>query len=335
MALPLFADIDLGKRVSLLECKMNCARNESVYDCRPGARFANGRPAINGYGVWVQGQVLYWTAFEGGSDFAYSSFSPTAADEVGTVYKPKFEWDAGYRLGAGYSWTQDNWDIALLFTRIKPHSDTSINSPPPGARLAALLTTVDNTSATQAEVDWELKLSTLDFELGREYFISHYLYLRPQFGLRAAWIEQYPDVLYNETVKNRNTFQGAGLRLGAETKWFFDRHWNVSLLASASTLYGRAKVRNFRDIPGFFTTDQAMTDWRIFPTAQIALGLGWELPFACNRNHLSLNAAYELNYWWRQNQMVFFETGVSTPFGTRYSDDLGFHGLTFDIALSF
>lgn len=343
LALPLFAEQNLDHEVSLLECKMNSVRDDTVYPCRSGARFASGRPFYCGYGLWVTGDVLLWTAFEGGSDYAYSSSSGVSTSEIGTVYKAKFDWNVGYRLGASYSWPQDNWDLGVIFTRVEPEAENSVSAPA-GGRLGSLLTANDINTALDASLDWDTKLSVIDFEMGRSYFVSRYLYLRPLFGIRGAWVHQKADAEYSNTttveaVNNRNDFDGGGLRLGADTKWFFDTHWNLNLNASASALYGKFKVLNDRTTTTSgsttYQTHMAQSFYRVVPTAQTSLGLGWETFFSNDGNHISLVASYELSYWWRQNQMFFTETASAAPYGERYSDDLGFHGFTLDMQISF
>ena len=342
--LPLFAEEEsLEKQVSLLECKMKSARTETVYDCRAGARFANGRPVYCGWGVWATGDVLYWKAFQGGTDYAYTSNTPASQWMLGTIHKANYEWEAGYRLGLSYSWPYDNWDLAALYTSIDPTAEGSAKAPIQG-NLGMLFNAPDLATALNGSTKWKTNYSTFDFELGRSFFVSKYLYLRPHFGLRSAWIHQKAKANFSflggtEQVRNRNDFDGAGLRLGGDGKWFLDSHWNFNLATSASMLYGKFKVKNFRKVyTGVRPTYQLKETgdcYKTVPAAQMALGFGWETIFAEERCHIALNVAYELNYWWRQNQMMNFETSQTNPYGTRYSDDLGFHGVTGDIQLSF
>ncbi|HEY4254832.1 MAG TPA: Lpg1974 family pore-forming outer membrane protein [Chlamydiales bacterium] len=342
-AFPLVAELKFDDRLDSVERKIKSARSEGEGCARSTARFPSGRPVYSGYGVWVTADVLYWTAFEGGTDFAYTT--ATAPSMTGSVYATRFDWDAGYRLGVSYSWPQDNWDLTALVSQVNPVSQVgkAVQAP---LNINPVLGSGDFTTGTNASEHWDLKFLALDLELGRSYFVSRYLYLRPHFGARGAWIHQkatgqFATATQAEAVQLRNDFDGGGLRLGLDTKWFFDNHWNMSLASSVSTLYGHFKVGNQRNIftsaTGIktYTSDEVGSVNRIVPAAQMALGAGWETAFACDRNYISFNVLYELNYWWRQNQLAFFQGAQEAPYGTRYSDDLGFHGVTFDMQLSF
>lgn len=339
----LWANADAESRVALLECKMKTARQDMVYECREGARFASGRPSIDSHGFWVLGNVLYWTAYEGGTDIAYFQ------NNLGLVGFPRvikpvcFEWDVGYRIGFGWATAHDNMEFSAIFSRVEPEGEfTTWTTLPNGED--SVIVPVGFRNNDFASAHWNLKYSTLDIELARSYFISRYFYLRPYFGSRSAWIHQGAQLHFtgvevgnpNTTGHLRNDFTGSGLRLGSDSKWFFARHWNFFAGASVSALYGK------------FTVDTALNQetngsdvhssvYRIAPAAQMQFGLGWETAFSCNSNQIAINLGYELNYWWRQNQQPILEQLFENDYvyGARQSQDLALHGMTIDIQLSF
>ena len=331
----IWSDTDVESRVSLLECKMKAAHDNTVYGCRSGARFASGRPFLNSYGLWVTGDVLYWTAYEGGTDIALTN--STFIDLVGGVRPIQFEWQVGYRLGAGWVTPHDNMELSVLFTQVQPSGDFDMNAPLDGTVHSVLIP--DDQDAQFATADWYVNYSTLDFEFGRSYFLSRYFYLRPYFGSRTAWIHQSAHATYSVPgqvyTHLRNDFTGSGLRLGTDSKWFFAKHWNLFMGASTSALYGKFKVENGVNETAVYASDHALTNRRVAIAAQTQLGLGWETNFSCDNNQIAINLGYELNYWWRQNQLPAFENVLSSPYGVRRSEDLAFHGLTVDMQLAF
>ncbi len=335
---PVWSENDPESRVSLLECKMKAARDDTVYECRSGARFASGRPFLNSYGLWVTGNVLYWTAYEGGTDFVYTSTDSSTALILGRTFPLQFEWDVGYRLGVGWTTPSDNMEMAAIFTRFEPDANGSANAPV-GGRLASMQVS-DVTSAQAAFENVCLEYNTIDFEFGRSYFLSRHFYLRPHFGSRTVWIEQNGDFQFTSpgvttTGHLRDDYIGAGLRLGTDSKWFFARHWNLFLGASSSAVYGKNKAELATNRPGIYGSDNEAATRRVAIAAQTQLGLGWETNFACDSNQLAINLGYELNYWWGVNQLPAFERVLSSPYGMRRSEDLAFHGLTVDIQLAF
>ncbi len=340
LSFSIWANADVESRVNLLECKMKAARQDTVYDCREGARFAYGRPSIDSHGFWVVGNVLYWTAYEGGTEVAYRENNLTSVSFPQVMTSVNFEWDVGYRIGAGWATAHDNMEFGVIFTRVEPEGEFSARTSAPNEENSVIIPAGLNTFYTSAQADWCLKYSVLDFELARSYFVSRYFYLRPYFGSRTAWIDQDASLQFSgggniaTTGSLRNDFVGSGLRFGTDSRWFFARHWNLFLGASASALYGKFTVatRANRSADG---NDTASSLHRLAAAAQTQIGLGWETAFSCNSNQIAINVGYELNYWWRQNQQPVLEEMFGPVYGARQSQDLAFHGMTIDMQLSF
>lgn len=335
----IWANADVESRVHLLECKMKAARQDMAYECREGARFAPGRPSIDSYGFWVVGNVLYWTAYEGGTEIAYRENNLASTPFPQVMTSVNFEWDVGYRIGAGWATAHDNMEFGVIFTRVEPEGEFSAHTSAPNAEQSVIVP-VGITTYTSASAHWNLKYSVLDVEFARSYFVSRYFYLRPYFGSRTAWIDQDANLQFkgggNPITKGtlRNDFKGSGLRFGTDSRWFFARHWNLFLGASASALYGKFTVAT-RANQAANGDDIASSLHRIAMAAQTQIGLGWETAFSCNSNQIAINLGYELNYWWRQNQQPVLEQMFGSVYGARQSQDLAFHGMTIDMQLSF
>lgn len=75
------------------------------------------------------------------------------------------------------------------------------------------------------------------------------------------------------------------------------------------------------------------------------VGLTWDTYLNSNRQHLSLKGGYEVQYFWRINQMMKTESQVIVPFtedqrALRHyfdpiSEDLMFYGITGEVRLDF
>ncbi|MDP1607973.1 MAG: Lpg1974 family pore-forming outer membrane protein [Chlamydiales bacterium] len=331
-------DPDQESRVALLECKMKAAHDDMAYDCRKGARFASGRPGLDSYGFWAIGNVLYWTAYEGGTEIAYYAEPGIFSFPVPTKVKSvSFNWDVGYRVGAGWVSPHDNMEISALFTRVEPEGNFSMNATAPNTINGVILP--DILAATGGFAEWNVKYSVIDVEFARSYFLSRYFYMRPYFGSRTAWVMQSADISFSGsapvTAHLRNDFVGNGLRAGSDSKWFFARHWNFFLGASASALFGGFTVATGAHGGDIGDDDVKSSAYKIVPMAQMQMGLGWETSFACSSSQLAINVGYELNYLWRQNQLPVLENLPSPVYGARQSQDLAFHGLTVDVELAF
>jgi hypothetical protein len=67
---------------------------------------------------------------------------------------------------------------------------------------------------------------------------------------------------------------------------------------------------------------------------QMQIGMGYETNIHHNQYRISVNARYEHQYWWQQNQMPYFPLASTYKF-RRFSDDLSLQGLTVDVRFDF
>jgi len=77
---------------------------------------------------------------------------------------------------------------------------------------------------------------------------------------------------------------------------------------------------------------------------QLFLGLIWERYVLDNEKHITLGAGYEVNYYWRMNQMLEMDetrnstlnqVTIVTDGYENNSEDVMFYGITFKIKLEF
>lgn len=111
---------------------------------------------------------------------------------------------------------------------------------------------------------YNLKLDILDLVLGRDFFVSKYLSLRPNFGLRGISLRQTLNVSYHgfnttvchcpcpstdpvdsmcfeDRVKDNQKYWGVGPKAGLDTLWAFGGGWGLYGNAAISLVYGRLK----------------------------------------------------------------------------------------------
>jgi len=302
-------------------------------------------------GIFLTADLLYWKLQEGGNTYAYTydSNPVSVASEhfvEGKAAKTDFDWNFGYRVGVGYRSTYDAWDIYLNYTSFSTHAhgkkEESITS---SKTLYPLLQyqELEFMEVSKAKARWHVRFQNLDFDFGRDYYVSCHLAFHPSFGVKGAVIDQKMHVAYSGfdlgsspyKIHNKNDFWGIGPKAGLSSRWFLGEAFNVFGGLYGALLWGHFDVNNrhFRapsNLPEEQVFDIKDDFDRAVPTAQFLLGLGWDTLFDHDKFHIGLNISFESQYWWRQNQMT------NTPASQNsVSEDLSLYGVTGSITLDF
>jgi hypothetical protein len=113
--------------------------------------------------------------------------------------------------------------------------------------------------------------------------------------------------------------------------------------ASGALLYGKASKDNetfaFTDetaVPPTTTVLSTISDkkhnWRVVPTAQLLLGIGWGDCFNCSKLYFGVRAGWEVNYYW--NLPGFLNLDGNQAVYT-FGKNLDLSGLTVDFRIEF
>lgn len=302
------------------------------------------RPFVkDGVDLYLQGSVFVWQANQSGLDYALtwnnsSTATPPANNDGGSgrFRHPNFKWDWGFKVAAGYTAPHDGWDLFLQWTRYHPeraNSGTSVTSFGPGATvppsvvypllLPANLEPVNPIGpGYAASMGWKLRLDLLDLELGREFFVSKWLTLRPHAGLRSAWLHQKSKVTYtgnpisttaaaNFSANLKNNFWGMGLRTGLDGEWRLGGGWSLFSDVAVSLLLGHFNISESESPTvtsgGVATTGVSQSFSEKFRATRLAadlsMGLRYAQTFACDRFGLMVQLGWEQHLFANQNQL--------------------------------
>ncbi|MES2345564.1 MAG: Lpg1974 family pore-forming outer membrane protein [Chlamydiota bacterium] len=287
------------------------------------------------YGGFVTGEWLFWQFYEGGTDYAVS-FDGVSGSLTGARNKDvEFDWRSGFRVGLGYIFEREDWDLYAMYTQIngKGKKDTRGDIFPlllyqPGP---SFMNQVDCAIAR-----WKIEFKNADVDLGREFFISKRLSFHPAFGVKGAWIDQHVNVEYQRTVSSveqefsvhvKNDFSGVGPKLGIGTNWFLVSNVSIYGNIAGALLWGEFKLKQVQEQNEVDDIHLKSSLQKLVPTAQIRAGFLFDIFFNRKRNHFGINLGWEMQYWWCQNQMERF-TDSNLPIYLRTSDDLSMQGLT-------
>jgi len=296
-----------------------------------------GPSVKGGINVFFTADFLYWTARMDGVAFATSGLGNNRSNvSLGHAHFPNWNWKPGFKVGIGHNLPHDGWDVLVEYTYIRNNAFRSVR----GATLDPNWNVSDLAAFIQpnlipgvinyARGSWDLKFNVFDIELGRNYYVSQYLSLRPFSGFKVTWQDIDYHVRYRTELtdqipesylrmKNDIDFWGLGLRSGLDLTWHVDPIFSVYGNLAITALWGQYEVKR-RDLRTDFAspnpnpTPQLGTILTTYNTEknfhsikgvlELAMGLRGEWWFADERYHFLIQAGWEEQVWINHNQFI-------------------------------
>ncbi len=323
-----------------------------------------GRPQVrNGADLFIFGDLIYWNSHENGVFFAVenkNSGDNLANSEIKNVHG---KWNVGFRVGIGYNLPHDGWDIDLTWLRFTDHGHRNVHASSTQFIFPTLAHPADPIAqddyCQRAHGHWSLRLNQLDLDLGREFFVSKWLTLRPHFGVRSDWIYQKLEAEYrnfagdptpNEVeAEYKDHWWGIGLEAGLDTQWGLGSGWSIFGNLTTAIIYGFHDLK-FEDenTPAAVNISNGASSlpngnfvdldhvYRIsHPVLDLEMGLRWDNMFCDDRIHLGLQIGWEHHIYFSQNQFPIFTDDFAFGQFVSNQGDLTLQGWTFSARLDF
>ena len=267
-----------------------------------------------------------------------------------------FGWTAGISAGLGINLDWDGWDLQANYQHLTQSKSREVS--PSGCGNAtvmplnsALCSYNDGVwISTGAKSSYDFDFNTVDLQLGRNYFLSHYMSARTFFGVKAAFIDldqhsefcggdgnftfcnQRFDFLGGNALKVRdsNKFSGAGPEMGFQTQWFLAKGFSFFADGVASLMYGYFDVDHTENVSAEdHRIDLTGNTHRMVPMAGIVGGMAYDIFFDDDKQHIGFRFGYDTQYYWRVNQMLHMESAGPSRYD-RYSEDVALRGIVFE-----
>lgn len=309
----------------------------------------SGEPAVTRWAdPFVSADFIWWKTMEDGLDYAYTGTSGAVGVDAhkGKLKHPRFKYEPGFKVGAGLKFRHDGWDTFVQYTRLnfnRQHSgssdvQTAIGVPFGGDTLTW--------QAEHASGKWSLNFNVIDWELGRNFWVSKWLTMRPFVGLKFDWTNQKFKVEYKEissddilidgsdvAIKMHENQWAAGLRAGLNTTWYMARHWCIYgelALSGMVNSFNTSRKDDFETPAGLEWVQNNFKGKvnNVTPVIEWSLGLGYETAFHNDDYMFQFRAGWEEQVWFNQNQFSYLPTGGRNT-------DLTFQGLTVKAAFYF
>ncbi len=279
-----------------------CIESGNNLFCEPVCCDSNGKG-------FISADLLYWRAFEDGLEVCLPSEvtnTVTSAGEVtsksiGKTRNPHFQWDPGFRIGAGYGLDCYNWDLEIFWSHLHSHTKSH------GSR-------------------WNLNFDVIDLITSYDYDANCYFKITPFLGLRTAFIDQ--KLHQGERSSNfssaRQNFSGLGPLIGLTAEWEIGCGFNVYASISGSWLYGNFDVKlidSERTSDTFAFCRQSKHLDTNLGAYDATLGIRWYECFCGNR--IMFQLGFEHHRYFDYNRL-----------GNHYGD-LSFDGINFGVGFEF
>ncbi len=295
----------------------------SIYhDVTPSA----GPRVIDGCGVFITGDYLYWTARQDNMQYAAVGFTNNNDVSVskGSVAQLKYKFRTGFKAGLGFSFGHDMWDMAINYTWFQSnHNKGSVSATTSQGLTPTFTPFIDLGSTTyflNASSIWRLHFNALDMDLGRNFYISKFLSLRPFLGLKGSWQNQHNTSVYSGitdsedfeyTRKLRSSFLGMGIRTGCNMGWHLAGTWSIYGDIAVASLWGQFKSKRIDTANAVTPAHNTNHFHTATPVVELAIGLRKDQWFCNNRLHVGVQAGWEEQIWFDQNQLPSGNNGLA------------------------
>jgi hypothetical protein len=306
----------------------------------------------DGAGLIFTADFIWWKTNISGMEYATSGVVDTGfvfvplgqSTKKGRVAQPNFDFEPGFKIGAGLDFAYDGWDLYANYTWLNGDTERNSISARRGRGATTLIPIVDAfgffiiSNVIKARSEWRQHFNVVDLELGRNFFISRRLTLRPHFGLKSAWLSEKFVLRYANSESTflgeqnrRQTLWGIGTRAGLNTVWHFSRNWGLYGDLAATALWSDFHVKT-RDretdvsltiSPRTLNTKQIITE--VIPIFETGLGLTYMAWFNQDECLLQISAGWEQQVWLGYNHFIDFNR----------TGNLSVHGLTIKVGFAF
>jgi|JI91814BRNA_FD_contig_31_6068191_length_1225_multi_13_in_0_out_0_1 hypothetical protein len=307
-------------------------------------------PCEDGPNVFINAAYTLWMAHQDGMAVGYANvypaagFTPTSVTQ-GSVAYPHWKLRSGFKVGIGAYLDHDCWDILANYTWFWNKNNNynnyaSIIAATAGelGGIAPLWLPFTNyfgagvAEFTNIQSQWNNWFNRVDAQLGRAFYVGHYVSFRPFLGLVGAWDTQ--DFNVNSTVvaattpavtgettnsANHQKWWGVGPYAGFNTSFIFTNdscnEWSLFMDSGLAMPWGHYQTTATASTTAATGVTTALLNgsgnyWQVDPMLELALGLRWETTWSdCNEWSFLLQAAWEEQVWFGHNRMAILNTG--------------------------
>lgn len=306
---------------------------------------AANRGTRQGLDIGFNLDAILWSAHEAGLGVGVIGVHNPPAPEkppLGVVYYPKIKHvEPGFKAGVTVYFDHDEWTFFAEYTRLinnnplTSFANDNLNDEILGFYVGEVLNAWGHT-ASSGTGQWNLHFNNIILEMGRNTLLSHRFAVKPYVGLQGSWQDQDLNVSYlysitailDNVVDMAQKFSGIGPRMGSEMEYFFTDelglfgHYAFAMLWSNFQMTSLNQQRVAFSGEDFQYNNSFISQYRqVAPVMDMSLGVRYSHFFCENLFRIMLQAGWELQVWFGQNQF-------NNAFQNGSKGDLTLQGLT-------
>ena len=301
--------------------------------------------------------ALYWQPREEGLEYMIRNDNGATFVDDGSVQRVNFDWNGGFRIGAGYCHTSCPIGFNVYYTRFTTDGCDCISTTTFPSVLFPVWSNPSTNVVTEQEANSTVRLwlNVFDAQLSTIVSPNDCVNLMPVFGLRYASIKQRFCINANggqsngpvafvldDAITMHNNFRGVGPKIGINSTWGDWHGLSIFGAMDWALLYGRFDITQKEtisfsdDVPKTTFLDIKCNRFHLTrPNLNMILGLQWHWQKSDGYFDICLSAGWEHQYFFGQNQLMRFSDDVNPGVNTAVQGDLSIQGLTAALNIAF
>ena len=322
---------------------------ESVFNKMPKQEIT---PPIVSSGMKIEtsADFIWWKTTIDGLEYVASgvhngNISVGAKTSVsgGEIKSASFDYQPGFKIGLGFLFDHDGWDIRAEYTWLNPNTQSNSVSLVRDEGLVSSYGIVESAGAfgsfdlTNGSSAFTHHFNVVDLMLGRDFFVSKWLSLKPQLGAKVSWTKDEYDLHYTAyypglsstdfALDFKQKMLGAGIRAGMGSFWRISEHFGLYGNLMFSGLWSYFKSSESQEQGSLTTCKNKENMQKIVNIVEYGIGLGYATWFCQDACQFSIKAGWEQQIWLGYNNLIdvnYVTTG-----------NLNMQGLTTEVGFAF
>jgi|GEM_PF-2596428 len=341
-----------SQKIEKIKCEIDELQQQidslkaSVPDEEVGATLAPASPFVDGE-RWALGlEYIFWETRTEGTEYAYSNSALSTAIPIsGNVYSVKPGWTSGVRLFGAKYFAYDRWSLQASFTFLRPNGSSATASALSSARIPLRGVLLSNTYLDVAKASYNLDYYDLEVNLGRDFYVSKALSLRPFFGLESVWFDQTLTTRYSGgdtlgldtvTLIDTSDLWGMGPEIGLSSGWFLGLGFKITASSRVALPFGYVNsIHNESHsriaAQRFYMKEQKH---QFNPFAQGRIAAAWSGYVNKKKQYIDVSFGYDFTYFFGYNEFITVTDVSAQRFGLD-DGNVSMQGIGFRLAVSF